>query len=65
MSIWNIIHQIWRYHGTNKIADCALEQVHVDMDMPDGAVRTEILLAGGLNGSFWYAFNSCLNPWDL
>uniref|UniRef100_A0A5B7BJG7 Uncharacterized protein n=1 Tax=Davidia involucrata TaxID=16924 RepID=A0A5B7BJG7_DAVIN len=42
---------IWKYHGTERIGDGALEQIHVDIDMPNGLTRTDILLAGGVNGS--------------
>ncbi|KAA8537168.1 hypothetical protein F0562_029605 [Nyssa sinensis] len=42
---------IWKYHGTERIADGALEQIYVDIDTPNGLVGTNILLAGGINGS--------------
>lgn len=42
---------IWKYHGTERIADGALGHAHADIDTPDGSIETEILLTGGLNGS--------------
>ncbi|XP_059654087.1 uncharacterized protein LOC132300849 [Cornus florida] len=42
---------IWKYHETERIGDGALEQIHVDVDMPNGQIGTDILLAGGVSGS--------------
>lgn len=48
------MHQIWKYHGTERNSDGALEQTRVDIERPDGAIGTDILLTGGVNGSLWY-----------
>lgn len=42
---------IWRYRGTNGISYRALEQVDVSTAMPDGDVKTDLLVAGGMDGS--------------
>ncbi|KAM7530330.1 hypothetical protein LguiB_033740 [Lonicera macranthoides] len=42
---------IWKYHGTERIGDGALEQTRVDIERSDGAIGTDILLTGGVNGS--------------
>ncbi|KAL8101461.1 hypothetical protein AgCh_033385 [Apium graveolens] len=43
--------KIWRYSGTDGTSYRAYEQVDVITSMPDGEVKTDILLAGGKNGS--------------
>ncbi|XP_047333319.1 uncharacterized protein LOC124936841 [Impatiens glandulifera] len=42
---------VWKYRGTESTGDGGLEQLHIDINMPDELLRTDILLAGGLNGS--------------
>lgn len=42
---------IWKYDGTQRIVDSALEHLTVDTNMPEGLLETDILLAGGMNGS--------------
>ncbi|KAJ9557602.1 hypothetical protein OSB04_012216 [Centaurea solstitialis] len=46
------LNQIWKYEGTRRIADAALEHICLDIQTPDGITKSEILLAGGLNGTF-------------
>ncbi|KAI3440292.1 uncharacterized protein J3R85_003927 [Psidium guajava] len=43
--------QVWAFHGTDKIADGALEQMHLCIITPEGQTATFGLLAGGRNGS--------------
>lgn len=43
--------QVWAFHGTDKIADGALEQVRLHIMTPEGETATVGLLAGGMNGS--------------
>ncbi|KAK3023864.1 hypothetical protein RJ639_043995 [Escallonia herrerae] len=45
---------IWKYQGTERVADGALEQIRIDLDIPDGPIETDVLLTGGLNGSLCY-----------
>ncbi|XP_041027393.1 DDB1- and CUL4-associated factor 4 [Juglans microcarpa x Juglans regia] len=42
---------VWKFSETDKIADGALEQMHVDVQTPEGQTETDVLLTGGLNGS--------------
>lgn len=51
------MHQIWKYQGTELTADAALEHAYVDIQTPDGISKSEILLTGGLNSTFWYSFH--------
>ncbi len=46
--------QVWRYSGTDKIVDAALEQIHIDVQTPEGQTEKDLLLAGGVNGSLRY-----------
>ncbi|PHT59324.1 hypothetical protein CQW23_01687 [Capsicum baccatum] len=43
--------QIWKYDGTQKVVDSALEHLTIDLNMPEGLLETDILLTGGMNGS--------------
>lgn len=43
---------IWKYQGTQRIADAALEHIRLNLQTPDGLTETDILLTGGLNGTF-------------
>ncbi|GAB4841106.1 hypothetical protein Ancab_021850 [Ancistrocladus abbreviatus] len=43
---------VWKYQGTEKDADAALGLVHVNLETPAGLYGTDVLLAGGVNGSF-------------
>ncbi|KAF5475361.1 hypothetical protein F2P56_007170 [Juglans regia] len=42
---------VWKYSETDKIADGALEKIHVDVQTPEGLTETDALLTGGANGS--------------
>ncbi|GLT98889.1 hypothetical protein SLE2022_163640 [Rubroshorea leprosula] len=42
---------IWRYRGTDNVADSTLEQMLIDLQTPEGQTETDFLLAGGINGS--------------
>ncbi|KAM3324102.1 DDB1 and CUL4-associated factor 4 isoform X1 [Capsicum chacoense] len=42
---------IWKYDGTHKVVDSALEHLTIDLNMPEGLLETDILLTGGMNGS--------------
>ncbi|KAK6916947.1 hypothetical protein RJ641_017698 [Dillenia turbinata] len=42
---------VWKYQGTDRIADSALGQMRIDIQTPEGQRETEILLTGGMNGS--------------
>ncbi|GMY35078.1 ddb1- and cul4-associated factor 4 [Fagus crenata] len=42
---------VWGYSGTDKIVDAALEQIHIDVQTPEGQTEKDLLLAGGVNGS--------------
>ncbi|KAL2524694.1 Transducin/WD40 repeat-like superfamily protein [Abeliophyllum distichum] len=39
---------IWKYQGTERMGNAALEHVDVDVTMPHGVIEREILLAGSL-----------------
>lgn len=43
--------QVWAFHGTDKIADGALEQMRLRIMTPEGETAMVGLLAGGKNGS--------------
>lgn len=43
--------QVWAFHGTDKMADGALEQMRLHIMTPEGETATVGLLAGGMNGS--------------
>ncbi|KAI3513776.1 hypothetical protein L1887_11929 [Cichorium endivia] len=45
---------IWKYQRTQRIADAALEQIRFNLQTLDGFTETDILLTGGLNGTFCY-----------
>ncbi|PON42881.1 Guanine nucleotide-binding protein, beta subunit [Parasponia andersonii] len=47
--------KVWKYFGTEKIGDSALERIHVDMQMQEGQIKTEVLLTGGINGSLSFS----------
>ncbi|GLT69551.1 hypothetical protein SLA2020_416940 [Shorea laevis] len=42
---------VWKYSETDKIVDGALEQIHVDVQTPEGQIEIDALLTGGVNGS--------------
>lgn len=42
---------IWKYDGTQRVVDSALEHLTVDLNMPEGLLETDVLLTGGMNGS--------------
>ncbi|XP_010260798.1 PREDICTED: uncharacterized protein LOC104599783 [Nelumbo nucifera] len=42
---------IWKYQSTDRIADSALEQLHVDIQTAQGQSETDVLLMGNMNGS--------------
>lgn len=46
--------QVWKYQGTNKLGDGALEWIHIDVQTAEGLTDTDILLAGGRDGSLRY-----------
>ena len=46
--------QVCRYSGTDKIVDGALEQMHIDVETPEGQTEKDFLLAGSVNGSLSY-----------
>lgn len=46
--------QVWKYSETDKIVDGALEQIHIDVQTPEGQTETDVLLTGGANGSLRY-----------
>ncbi|XP_073027266.1 uncharacterized protein [Primulina eburnea] len=41
---------IWTYQGTNKMGNIALEHAVVDVTLPCGIMKRDILLSGGVNG---------------
>ncbi|XP_027089512.1 uncharacterized protein [Coffea arabica] len=42
---------IWKYGQTQKKVDNVVQQMNIDIDTPAGTLETDILLAGGLNGT--------------
>lgn len=46
--------QVWKYSGTQNLAYGALEQIHVDVQTPEGQTQTDVLLTGGRNRSLRY-----------
>ncbi|XP_062012233.1 uncharacterized protein LOC133728814 [Rosa rugosa] len=42
---------VWKYQGTNKLGDGALERINIDVQTGEGLTGTDFLLAGGRNGS--------------
>ena len=47
--------QVWRYSGTEKLGDSALERMHVNVQMPEGETKTNVLLTAGRNGIIRYS----------
>ncbi|KAJ4702743.1 DDB1- and CUL4-associated factor 4-like [Melia azedarach] len=43
---------VWKYQGTNKTADVALEQIQINVQTSEGQIATDVLLTGSINGSF-------------
>lgn len=50
--------QVWKYFGTEKIGDSALERIHVDVQTLEGQTKTDVLLTGGINGSLRFVYSS-------
>ncbi|GAV75061.1 hypothetical protein CFOL_v3_18540, partial [Cephalotus follicularis] len=46
---------VWKYQSTEMMADGALEQIHIDLQTPEGQTGTDILLTGSSNGSLRFA----------
>nr|XP_016515846.1 PREDICTED: uncharacterized protein LOC107832506 isoform X2 [Nicotiana tabacum] len=44
-------NKISKYDGTQRVVDSALENLTVDINVPEGLSETDILLTGGMNGS--------------
>nr|XP_023898103.1 uncharacterized protein LOC112009976 [Quercus suber] len=42
---------VWKYGGTDKIVNGALEQIHIDVQTLEGQSEMDVLLAGGVHGS--------------
>ncbi|KAM5587017.1 hypothetical protein ABKV19_005790 [Rosa sericea] len=42
---------VWKYQGTNKLGDGALERINIDVQTGEGLTDTDFLLAGCRNGS--------------
>ncbi|OAY54404.1 uncharacterized protein LOC110611784 isoform X2 [Manihot esculenta] len=42
---------VWKYRGTEKMSDGALDQMHIDIYTPEGQTEVDVLIAGGINGS--------------
>ncbi|XP_057511757.1 uncharacterized protein LOC130793907 [Actinidia eriantha] len=56
---------VWKYHGTERMGDGALEQIHVNIDRPHGLIGTDVLLAGSANGSLsFYEFGKVGQQFD-
>ncbi|XP_062082889.1 uncharacterized protein LOC133789153 isoform X2 [Humulus lupulus] len=47
--------KVWKYFRTEKIGDSALERIHVDVQLSEGQTKTDVLLAGGINGSLSFS----------
>ncbi|KAM6595379.1 hypothetical protein CsatA_005903 [Cannabis sativa] len=47
--------KVWKYFGTEKIGDSALERINVDVQLLEGQTKTDVLLAGGINGSLSFS----------
>lgn len=43
--------KVWKYSGTEKIGDSALERIRIDVQLHEGQTTTDVLLTGGINGS--------------
>ncbi|KAF6136601.1 hypothetical protein GIB67_016057 [Kingdonia uniflora] len=41
---------IWKYENTDSLADSALEELHVDLQTPEGQYPASVLLLGSVNG---------------
>ena len=46
--------QVWKYGGTDKIVNGALEQIRIDVQILEGQTEMDVLLAGGVHGSLRY-----------
>ena len=46
--------QVWKYGGTDKIVNGALEQIRIDVQTLEGQTEMDVLLAGGVHGSLRY-----------
>ncbi|KAI8524783.1 hypothetical protein RHMOL_Rhmol13G0176100 [Rhododendron molle] len=42
---------VWKFQGTERIGDSAMELIHVNIDRPNGISGTDILFAASANGS--------------
>ncbi|CAK7335949.1 unnamed protein product [Dovyalis caffra] len=42
---------VWKYQTTERIADSALDQIHIDIHTPEGQTGADCLITGGVNGS--------------
>ncbi|EEF32267.1 hypothetical protein RCOM_0128070 [Ricinus communis] len=42
---------VWKYQGTEKMADGALDQMHIHLQTPEGQTEVDVLVTGGTDGS--------------
>ncbi|KAH8522302.1 hypothetical protein H0E87_003075 [Populus deltoides] len=42
---------VWKYRSTEKIADSAMDQIHIDIHTAEGQTEANVLITGGVNGS--------------
>lgn len=42
---------VWKYRSTEKIADSAMDQIHIDIHTAEGQTEATVLITGGVNGS--------------
>lgn len=40
---------IWKYRGTERMVDRALEQAKIDINTSDGIITSDVMIAGGIN----------------
>lgn len=46
--------KVWKYRSTEKIADSAMDQIHIDIHTAEGQTEANVLITGGVNGSLRY-----------
>lgn len=46
--------KVWKYQSTEKIADSAMDQIHIDIHTAEGQTEANVLITGGVNGSLRY-----------
>lgn len=49
--------EVWKYRSTEKIADSAMDQIHIDIHTAEGQTEANVLITGGVNGSLSFVLS--------